>query len=209
MTALPAFGNPEQTINMTPDPAVMSGFTVLEKEWGYIIRSSDAAPVVTHIVQSIASLIGLSLAVAAIGLWTVPGSALGAEMAVMKVGASVMLASIAAFLFYFATRGSLPELQIDVVKSEIREVLRTKRGKSTVADRYSFCAMSQVFIDRSERRDGRVRLLMRYRNTNQTLLVASGQEYHLADLRDRIGADLMGGWARARKAERAQLRVAA
>jgi len=56
---------------------------------------------------------------------------------------------------------------------------------------YGFDAIGGVFIDRRE--GAMSELVLRYRNTPQTLHVARGHVLTLERLRDRLGQDLMLG----------------
>ena len=55
---------------------------------------------------------------------------------------------------------------------------------------YGFDTIGGVFLDYNEE-TGKSNLVLRYRNTVQTVPVAEGTEAQLIGLRDRLGHDLM------------------
>ena len=75
---------------------------------------------------------------------------------------------------------------------EVREVVRNRAGKSTLIGRYGFDSIGGVFIDRANAPSPDVAtLVLRYRNTAQTLPVVRGEVSTLEALRNRLGKDLM------------------
>lgn len=166
-------------------------FSVDETYWGYIVRMNGHPKLSTLIGQYLATFVGASLLAASLGLLLIPGlSSTSADFA-MRVGAAIIFAAVAAFLLWFASRGAQTELQIDNNSGEVREVVRNRTGKTTLLGRYGFDAIGGVFIDRSASKSGDAALVLRYRNTPQTLPVATGPEKILEGLRDRLGQDLM------------------
>lgn len=166
-------------------------FTVDETYWGYIVRKAEGTSAVTVILQGISMFLGASFAAASLGLLLVPDAVAGSIDFTMRGVASIFFAGTAAYLLWFASRGSQSEIQIDNSLGEVREVVRNRAGKSTLIGRYGYDSIGGVFLDRAEGRSGKAVLMLRYRNTAQTLPVASGKVSDLEPLKDRLGRDLM------------------
>jgi len=168
--------------------AVRPTYSLDETYWGYIIRANEpVAPGVT-MAQWLAWLFGVSFVVAALGLWVLPQALMSGDGLGLKIGASSVMAGLAALLLWFASRGAEAELQIDTSLGEIREVMRNRAGRPTLLARYGFDSIGGVHVDRS---GSRARLVMRYGNTAQMVPVCSGSEEDLSVLRNRLGRDVV------------------
>lgn len=166
-------------------------FVVDETYWGYIVRSTEPAPISVLLLQGMAWLVGIGFVVATLGLWLLPTGMSHSAAIGMKLGASVITGSSAALCLWFASRGTQSEIQIDTRLGEVREVVRNRAGTASLIARYGFDAIGGVFIDRTGATGEKGALVLRYRNTAQTLEVATGGLSNLAPLRDRLGRDLM------------------
>jgi hypothetical protein len=170
-------------------------YTIDETYWGYIIRANQAPPSGLLLGQAMAWFAGIAFIVAAIGLWVLPLSSTNPDVVPLKLGVSILFFGFAAMLMWFASRGTEAELQIDTALGEVREVMRNRAGKPSLIGRYGFDAIGGVYIDRQATVRGLPMghgcLMLRYRNTAQTLPVVAGAESQLMKLRDRLGRDLM------------------
>ena len=73
---------------------------------------------------------------------------------------------------------------------EVREVICNRAGKPTTVGCYGFDTIGGVFLEYNEDHET-ASLVLRYRNTSQTVHVAEGTEAQLISLRDRLAQDLM------------------
>jgi len=162
-----------------------------EAYWGYIITKGTGPALRTVVLQSISLFLGACFAAAGLGLLLVPQAMSASTDILMRGGAAVFFGALAAYLLWFASRGAQSEIQIDTALQEVREVVRNRDGKSTLIGRYAFDSIGGVFLDRTGQRTGHAVLMLRYRNTAQTLPVATGREIELTWLKDRLGQDLM------------------
>lgn len=193
MTALPGMTGFTRAGTAPSVRAEAEMFAVDETYWGYIVRSTEPEQTGVFVMQSLAWLVGIGFVVASLGLWLMPASVMAGPVLGMKLGASVVTAAMAALCLWFASRGTQVEIQIDTRLGEVREVIRNKAGKASMVGRYGFDSIGGVYIDRAAKSRGLSagNLVLRYRNTAQTLHVASGGVIGLAALRDRLGRDLM------------------
>lgn len=190
MTAIPSIDTfaTARTGRMAED---VPSFAVDETHWGYVVRHTEAEPVQVQIAQGIAWFAGIGFAVATLGLWLTPMTVMQGDVLSMKLGATFVLAGIAAYLLWYASRGIGSELQIDTALGEVREVVRNQAGRPSLIGRYGFDAIGGVHIDRTVLHHGEPCLVLRQGNSPQVIPVAWGPEPQLTALRDRMGRDLM------------------
>lgn len=165
-------------------------YSVDETYWGYIIRSTDGAPIATVATQVVAGFLGLIFLLAAVGITLFP-SAVAGDAWIMRLGIGAFFLGDSSLCFWYSCRGSQVELQVDTRRGEVREVVRNRAGRSTLLAHYGFDAIGGVHLERDKSQNGEARLVMRYRNSAQTVPVAPGQETALVSLRDRLGRDLL------------------
>jgi hypothetical protein len=189
------------TVRVEPRP--QRSFRIEDTYWGYIICGTEKAPAWLVATQLASWVTGVLFLVVAVGMIGISGTGNTVELMLFKVGAAVPLAVVAGLLFWYASRGTMIELEIDTSRGEVREVLRNRTGRSTLLGLYGFDSIGGVFLERHKadglRRSGQATLVLRYRNTSQVLRVARGSEPALEVLRDRLGRDLM---VRKRKVDR-------
>ncbi len=195
MSLVSDFDGFETTSVGTVTPEITDGYQVDDTYWGYVIRTIDPPSLSLSIVQGLCWMAGIGFVVATLGLWLMPQAVNGSDVMGMKIGATVVTVALAFFCLWFASRGTDSEIQIDTRMGEVREVVRNRTGRSTLVGRYGFDAIGSVFIDAGPHAERRTMetgsLVLRYRNTAQTMHVATGAMSKLAQLRDRIGRDLM------------------
>lgn len=176
-------------------------FFVDETYWGYIVRKAEGPATPTMILQGISMFLGACFAAAAAGLMLVPDSMAGSIDIMMRGGASVLFAGMAAYLLWYSSRGLKSEVQVDTSLGELREVIRNRAGRSTLVGRYGFDSFGGVFLDRTDAKNNRAVLMLRHGNTSQTLPLAMGTPEELELLRDRLGQDLMFDNSATRRSE--------
>lgn len=191
MTAFPNIDGYGAAPSGVETAAVQSWFVVEETYWGYILRCTEVEQIWVRIAQGAAWFAGICFAVAAVGLWAVPMTQFEAEILPMKLGATFVLAGIAVYLLWYASRGTHSELQVDTCLGEVREIVRNQAGRPTLLGRHGFDAIGGVLIDRSTLRRGRACLVLHYGKTAQFMPVAWGFEAELTALRDKMGHDMM------------------
>lgn len=176
-------------------PITKDGYQIDDTYWGYVVRTIEPPSLTLSVFQGLSWLAGIGFVVATAGLWLMPSSMTGPDVLGMKIGATAVALALSVFCLWFASRGTDSEIQIDTRMGEVREVVRNRTGRSTLVGRYGFDAIGSVFIDAGPNADRRTMetgsLVLRYRNTAQTMHVATGTTARLALLRDRIGRDLM------------------
>ena len=186
------------TSSLTRNPAkvvrdpVINPYKIEETHWGYIVRASETLGRGIVIAQSVCRLIGCAMLAAAIGLWLLPSVMFGADAVFMRFFATIVFVSIAALLLWYASRGGQTEVQIDLSRGEVREVVRNQTRKQVLLGSYGFDSVASVSVEPGLN-PAEMDLVLRYRNAGGVLVLASGREAELSLLRDRISRDVVVG----------------
>jgi hypothetical protein len=168
-----------------PADMVVTGFAIQEAYWGYRIIPEGAPPLRLVVMQAAAMLGGAALIAGSVALMFMSRS----TDFVFMIPAIMLILAAGTTLMWFASRGTMINIEVDSMAGEVREVVRNRTGGMSVISRYGFDCVGSVFIQRPVA--GTATLMLRYRNTARTLAVASGPEADLARLRDRMGRDLI------------------
>ena len=164
----------------------------VETYWGYIIRCQTCDRSLAIVMQWAAAFIGVSLLVAAFGLWTLPGSTLSQDVFGFKLGVSTVMAVFGTALVWFASHGTYYEVQVDLARLELRETLRNNRGQGRVQNRIKFEDIDAVYIDRSAGETAKARLMLRMASSTKLIEIAVDYEENLKRLHARLGRDILG-----------------
>ncbi|MDP5086422.1 MAG: hypothetical protein NWQ23_13455 [Yoonia sp.] len=167
-----------------------SGFAVEDAFWGYKIRSGQTVPLSVLLGQALSFFFGVCFLTACIGILVLPTLFFDGGLGVVRLGAVVLLGAAAAYLLWFASRGTLAEVHVDTSTGEIQEVICNRAGKPTAVGFYDFKEISGVFLV-SNSETGLWELLMRHSPSLPPILVAEGTEAQLIPLRDRLARDLL------------------
>lgn len=179
------------TADFATDIARTSTFEVEEIFWGYKIRSGRGAPFAVAIGQALSFFFGVCFLTACLGILLLSTVFFDGELGVMRIGSAALFGAAAAYLLWFASRGTRAEVHVDTSIDEIREVICNRAGKPTTVGAYSFDEIGGVFLEENDA-TGLSQLVLRYRNTDQTVSVADGTDAQLLPLRDRLAHDLLG-----------------
>lgn len=197
----------DMTSSLTGSPAkavqdpVINPYKVEETHWGYIVRATETLGRGVAIAQSVSRLLGCAFLAAALGLWLLPSMLFGADAMFMRAFATIVFVSMATLLLWYASRGGQSEIQIDLSRGEIREVIRNNTNKQILIGSYGFDSIEGVELAQGLNPTEKD-LLLRYRNTGGCLVVASGREADLSLLRDRLSRDVVVGSSAATPEER-------
>ena len=178
-------------VDFASDMARTSTFEVDDIFWGYKIRSGRGAPFTVALGQAASFFFGVCFLTACLGILLLPTLFFDGELGVMRIGSAALFGAAAAYLLWFASRGTRAEVHVDTSLDEIREVICNRAGKPTTVGAYSFDEIGGVFLEQNDA-TGLSQLVLRYRNTDQTVSVADGTDAQLLPLRDRLAHDLLG-----------------
>lgn len=164
----------------------------VETYWGYIIRSQTRERSATILLQWLSAILGVSLIIAALGLWVLPGSSMSQDVLGFKLGLTMMFVACGMALIWFASHGTSYEVQLDLSRRELREALRNKSGKARVQNRLKFEDIDAVFIDRAAGEGQKARLMVRMADCYRAIEIAKDYEENLTHLQGRLGRDILG-----------------
>lgn len=171
-------------------PAKSGLFSVEDTYWGYVVQSKRRAPTGVLFAQAASFFLAAGFVIATAGMLVAPIITGGATMGAMRLGVAVLFLGIAAYLFWFASRGARSDLHVDTSVGEIREVIKNRFGRSTTVGCYGFDAIGGVAIENQG--NGRSpSLVLQYGKSGQSVVVAEGAEAQLIPLRDRLARDLI------------------
>lgn len=173
------------------DMSRTSPFQIEEVFWGYKVRSGQGVPFSVLAGQALCFFFGVCLLTATFGVLVLPTLFFDGGAGVMRIGAAVLMGMTATYLLWFASRGTVAEVHIDRTDGEVREVVNHRVGRPTTVGVYAFDEISGVFLEETEDPD-RLQLALRYRDTEQSVVMAMGTEAQLTSLRDRVAHDLVG-----------------
>ncbi len=168
-----------------------STFAVEDIFWGYMVRSGRGPSFGVAMGQAVSFFFGVCLLTASLGILVLPALFFDGDLGAMRIGSAVLFGAVAAYLLWFASRGTQSEVHVDISLGEIREVICNRAGKPTTVGCYDFDSISGVLMDESEA-TGLAQLVLCYGNTSQTVSVAEGTVAQLIPLRDRLAHDLLG-----------------
>ena len=173
------------------DLAKPTTFAVEDVFWGYTIRSGRGPSFGVALGQALSFFFGVCFATAALGILILPTLFFDGELGAMRVGSAALFGAVAAYLLWFASRGTKAEVQVDTSIGEIREVICNRAGTPTIVGSYGFDEIGGVFVEEDEL-SGQAQLILRYRTTSQSVFIAEGTEAQLRPLRDRLAHNLLG-----------------
>ncbi|MCI2398650.1 hypothetical protein [Aliiroseovarius subalbicans] len=160
--------------------------------WGYTISEPSTAQKRGLMVELVSKIIGIGFLLATIGMWFLPSSQAGADVAVMKLGLMVLFMMMGAILVWNARKGFIQELQVDLVRRELRVGQRNLQGDYRLSTQLEFHEIGSVYLMRSKDKGAPARLYLRIGNTENALEVATGKEIELEPVRERLAHDLNG-----------------
>lgn len=94
------------------------------------------------IVRGVQRLVGVSLGVAAFGLWYAPGASWDSDVLLFKLILSIVAVLACAGLINASVRPRAPEVEIDTVRREVRLIRRTRGAATEILQRCSFRDLS-------------------------------------------------------------------
>ena len=166
------------------------GPRVFQTYWGYVVTEGDRAQSRGRVFERLGKLVGVSSVLAALGLWVLPGALVGGDVAVMKLALTVGLLLAGAVLIWSARAGFNDEMQVDLVRKELRLGQRNISGDYRLNALVEFGEVGSVFLMRSKKPGEAARLFLRIGNSDRALEVAEGRAEYLEPLKERLARDI-------------------
>ncbi len=169
------------------------GPVVTQTYWGYTVSEGDKAQKRGQVFEIAGKFMGSILLLAAAGLWLLPNASQGSDIMVMKLGITVLFLMVGAVLVWSARKGFNDELQVDLVRKELRMGQRNMAGDCRLVAMLDFSEVGSVYLMRSKAKGEPARLYLRVGNSDRALEVAQGRADMLEPIKERLARDLAGG----------------
>jgi len=178
-----------QTFSAKAERDSLPGFVLEETHWGYIVCAKGAEGRRMGFAQSLSLLAGAGFLAAAAGMWLLPSIMFGTDALFTRFFSSIVFVALASLFLWYASRGTQSEIHIDNSRGEIREIVRNHTGKLSLLGCYGFDSVGGVFLEPTADAPGS-NLVLRYRNSDTSMTLATGREAALEQLRERISHDV-------------------
>lgn len=167
-----------------------TGSVVEQAHWGYVIRDRDAWGSARALVAASGRFVGTLMLMVAGGLLLLPDSAHAAELAGMKLAATVVFTTLGLIFYYAGSAERHPEVHVDTLRAEIRVGRRGARGGFRRTVTLTFDDIVSVYLLRSKDRTRPTRLFLRLAGGDIAIEAASGSEGQMEALREALARDL-------------------
>lgn len=164
-------------------------FRIDKTFWGYVVRGAGGPPMMLQVAQGAVLTCGAAFAAAALVL-VAPPAGMGEGLGATRAGLAVVLASMSLLLLWFATRGALVELHLDLARGELRELVRHRIGRATLVGRHGLDGGASLSVDRSGPPEAPCALILRLRGEEGGLCIAQGPQEAILELRRRLDPEL-------------------
>lgn len=185
------FSTEDMTFDARPvQTACAAGAVVDETHWGYTICDGIAAGRVNRSVAAVGRFLGVILLMAALGLWVLPDAAHSPDLLTMKLAAMVMFTVVGGTLFWTGRAARDLEVQVDMLRGEVRIGHRGFRDGFRVSNLLRFDQVASVYLLRSKDRSQPTRMFLRLAGQDGAVEIARGPQASLEALRLRLTRDL-------------------
>jgi hypothetical protein len=99
------------------------------------------------VIRGAQRLIGAALALAAVGLWIVPGSSWESDVMLFKLILSLVALFAAVGLLQASASSTSPEVEIDTIRREVRLMRPASDGSAAMVERCAFAELSRAERD--------------------------------------------------------------
>lgn len=179
------------TAPQTPDRPVSTGSHDVRLQpvpGGFVLRGAEGPSLPFQLTQGIVLAVGAALAGVALALILAWGAQVS-DHAFALLGGATLLGGAGLLLLWFATRGGTAELQLDLARGELREVVRHRIGQPTLVGRHALGDAPTLEVDLSGPPAAPCSLILRTGGEGG-LCIAQGEESDILDLCHRLDAGL-------------------
>lgn len=163
---------------------------VRETHWGMIIRDADAENGGDYVAEGILKILSIVVLFASVLPWAFTGTGLGDATFMTQLSLSAAFFVTGFGIYAHAGRGFRQEVHLDGIQSEVRFATRNSRNISTIRRQIPMMHVQSCFLKRTKSKKASAQLHLRLKSSNQTLLIASGEERNLVPVLEQM-ADLI------------------
>ncbi len=160
--------------------------TTRDTHWGFIVSDRTSAQDSGAIAEATLKVLSIVLLFSSIIPWIALGGGLAAGTLTLKMAHTAAFFSVGLAVYWHAGRGFRQEIQVDVVRQEIRLSTRNSRNISTAKRRIPMAAIESCFLKRSKASVAMTKMLLRVKGRQMPLTIASGSERDLLPILERI-----------------------
>ncbi|WP_108484082.1 hypothetical protein [Oceaniglobus ichthyenteri] len=176
--------------------AVQPSLSMFDVYSGYVLTQGHNALQYVVMWERVMRAIAILALLAVAAFWLAPGGATDAQVLPLKLVLSVVLAGMAATLFWAARSQPQYESQIDLIHGEIRQVMRAASGIERQMLRIGFGDVKGLYIKRNRAHPESACLMLEISGVETPVVMGIGTEDALGIVHGRLTADL----AKARRA---------
>lgn len=165
-----------------------------ETTWGYVIRSDTQFADRAALAERVSAITGLAFMFTAFASWLVPQAHQLVDPNLTFIGraASTMMLAFPALMFlWISERGLSREVEVDVVRKEVRTSVCNRKGKSRVQRVVPFGTIGSAFIKRMTEGGTTAKLYLRLTQNQGVIEVATGREATMRALHERLSMELL------------------
>ncbi len=171
-------------------PRNADGFRINSTLWGYVLLSAMAHEKPRMAVILTRRFIAAVLVLAALAMWVVPNAVLGADIASMKLGLTVLYLALGFWFFYMPRQVLRREVQVNLTRGELRLGFRNKAGIFSLQAVHAFADVDIVVLWQPEKERELATLYLRLRGTGVGIVAARGPVGELMPLKGQLAKDL-------------------
>jgi hypothetical protein len=161
-----------------------------ETFWGYVVGPGQRAILRADKGEGLAAICSMVFLILAFALWLAPGVQTTPVVLSFKIAITVVFFVLAAKLYLMAKRGFLSEVQVDLNENELRVVRRNRGNESVTLESYKFREIGTVYVERASGAFMLHHLYVKPIRSNRPVLVASGPERVLAEMRQKLRGEI-------------------
>jgi len=157
---------------------------------GYVVTQGHNALQQVVMWERVMRAIGTVAIVAVAALWLAPDAATGPQVLPLKFVLSAVLAGMAALLFWSARTRPQYETQVDLIRCEVRQVMRAASGIERLMMRIPFDVVGGVNVRENRAMPAVGLLFIVVEGVDTPVLLGVGEVADLAVVRNRLYSDL-------------------
>ena len=171
--------------------------------WGYVVGPSQSVRARARRAETMAVFGALFFCGIAFVPWVLPASqnSANAELLPFRIAVTAIFFAIGGLLYLMAKKGMTPETQVDLHEKEFRIVRRNRGQESVTLNAYSFDQVSDIVVARAPGNFMFANLCLQLNGGQISVVIATGPERLLADLKVKITSDMRPVEARTKRPE--------
>jgi hypothetical protein len=163
---------------------------IIRAPWGYVIRAGGYPRRSENIAGPAGKLLSAVLLLGAAAMWASPPARWGGDVAVMKLATTVLFLILGGSLAWSTRREAQGEVQVDLVRRELRLGMRRGQGRFHLDALLQFREVGAVVLTPGMPPAVPAALFLRIGKSNRALEAATGSEAALVGLGQRLVADI-------------------